>query len=81
LLGLLLFLLLLLLILLLLLLQQFVQLFQFYIVGKQFQSLVHFLPRAGDVVGQIRLRAAVEKIIGGFGAGLLQRKGAEANAE
>ena len=80
--GLILFLLLLLLaLLLLLLLEQFIQLLQFDVVRKQLQSLIYFLPRPGGVVGQIGLRAAVKKIIGGFGASLLQREGAEANAE
>ena len=51
--------------LLLLLFEQLLQLFQFLVVRIKFQAAFHFFQRRRNVVGNIKLRAAVEKIIGG----------------
>ncbi len=56
---------LLLLLLLALLFEQFIQLFQLDVIRISCQSGIHRLPRSGNVVGNIRLRAAVKKIISG----------------
>jgi hypothetical protein len=47
------------------LVEQLRQLFQFIVTGIQLQPVFHLLFRQGDVVGNIELRAAVEKIISG----------------
>ena len=65
------FLVLLLLLLLALLFEQFIQLFKLDVIRISCQSGIHRLPRYGNVVGNIRLRAAVKKIISGLGAGCL----------
>ena len=57
--------LLLLILLLLLLLEQFLQFFQLVVIRIKFQPHFHLLLRLGNAVGNVKLRAAVEKIIGG----------------
>lgn len=61
-------LLLVLLLLLLLLFQQFFQFFKLLVVGINLPAGLNFLQGIGDIIGNIKLRAAVEKIIGALGA-------------
>jgi hypothetical protein len=74
-------LLLLLILLLLLLFQQFIQLLQLEVVRKLLQTFSHLLLRDRGVIGQIRLRAGMKKIIGGLGTSPVRRKRAQANAD
>ena len=75
--------LLLLVLLLLLLLEQFIQLLQLLILGIKFQARLHRRLGLGDVVGNVELRAAVKKIIGGreLGADLLRGAQQQAKAD